>query len=388
MDKPISRFYEFGPFRLDTWESSLERDGQAVSLPPKLFGLLLYFVQNSGRTLSKEDIASAVWPDGVSDETLAKNVSRLRNVLGEGRDGQHYIETKAGFGYRFTPQVRVVPDQYTSSADQPARARTIQVLVRPESGVGVSTVLVEAFAGHLWHVLAASSLYAGLYVVTLLIETAYQFDKLGRTALKLSPFIFVWVLGTSLGGLWLGGELAVREKGYLGLVVSVSTFIGAAAITCAAVGLFLPASPITESLTQAQTAQSAYLKDIYYSLILAVLFVIPPFCFVVGMQRELQAGRHATALELLSGSKLAVAPSGTVYLRPWMLGVALMVMASLSVYLTANLLDHITPSPHMNLFTNLIYLRLILYYGLGVECLAWYYRALNDLKRECLAARG
>lgn len=65
-----------------------------------------------------------------------------------------------------------------------------------------------------------------------------------------------------------------------------------------------------------------------------------------------------------------------------------MIIASLSIYLTANLLDHITPSRYMNLFTNLIYLPLILYYGLGVECLAWYHSALKDLKRECVEAQG
>jgi hypothetical protein len=165
-------------------------------------------------------------------------------------------------------------------------------------------------------------------------------------------------------------------------------FLAAAAIVYGAVCQVLPASPITESLNQAQSAQGAYLKDIYYSLILAVLFVIPPYCFVVRMQQELHAGRHASALDLLTGNKLSVAPPGTVYVRLWVLGLALMIMASLSVYLTANLLDHIKPSAYMNLFTNMIYLRLILYYGLGVECLAWYYRALNDLKRECLAVES
>jgi hypothetical protein len=71
-----------------------------------------------------------------------------------------------------------------------------------------------------------------------------------------------------------------------------------------------------------------------------------------------------------------------------MLGVGLMIKASLSGYLSSNLLDHITPLPHMNPFTNLIYVRLILYYGLGVQCLPWYYSALNDLQRECVEAQG
>ncbi len=40
----------------------------------------------------------------------------------------------------------------------------------------------------------------------------------------------------------------------------------------------------------------------------------------------------------------------------------------------------------MNLFTNLLQTRLALYFALGLECVVWYARALNEMKRECLAA--
>jgi len=39
----------------------------------------------------------------------------------------------------------------------------------------------------------------------------------------------------------------------------------------------------------------------------------------------------------------------------------------------------------MNVFINLLQARWVLYFGLGLECLAWYSRALNELKRECVA---
>lgn len=297
MNKPESRFYELGPFTLDTAESCLIHSGEVVLLTPKLFGLLMEFVQSEGGTISKDDLAKAVWPNTiVTDAALAKNISRLKKILRDGDNGQRYIETLSGRGYRFIAQVRAVPAQVASLANQPKRDSGIAVADRPRTAGGVSTAWDSQFAGHVWHVLACSSLYAGLYVVTLFIESAYQFDRLGRAVLMLSPFIFLWVLATSMGGLWVGGRLAVGERAYLGLVVSVLIFLGAAVIVYATVCLVLPASAITESLTQAQTAQGAYLKDIYYFLILAILFVVPPYCFIVRMKRELHSGSHSKDL--------------------------------------------------------------------------------------------
>jgi DNA-binding winged helix-turn-helix (wHTH) protein len=44
----IKRFYEFGPFRVDTSERVLLREGQPVMLSPKLFDTLLALVERIG----------------------------------------------------------------------------------------------------------------------------------------------------------------------------------------------------------------------------------------------------------------------------------------------------------------------------------------------------
>jgi hypothetical protein len=252
------------------------------------------------------------------------------------------------------------------------------------ASLGISSTLDLLFGGHLWHVLFSSFLYAGLYAVTLLMEVAYQFDSYGSKALKLSPFIFGWIFVTSISGLALDWKRASQGKSN-GLYFCLLFFLLAAGVAFASVCLILPTTSITELSHQAYTAQGAYLKDICYSLLLAMIFLIPTFHFVVIMQRELNAGRHKLTLELLTGDKAGVTPRGAIYPKSWMLGMILMVMAAISVYLTANLLDHISPGPHKNLFTNLVYLRLVLYYGLGVKCLVWYYGTLNELKRESRA---
>ena len=76
--------YEFGPFRVDMRERRLLRDGQVVPLRPKVFDVLLVLVQNCGRFLSKEELIKRVWRDTVVEEgNLARNISTLRNALGE-----------------------------------------------------------------------------------------------------------------------------------------------------------------------------------------------------------------------------------------------------------------------------------------------------------------
>jgi hypothetical protein len=57
------------------------------------------------------------------------------------------------------------------------------------------------FGGHLWHALASCALYSLLYVIALLVEVAYAFDRLGASALRIAPLVFTWVYATSLLGL-------------------------------------------------------------------------------------------------------------------------------------------------------------------------------------------
>ena len=115
--------YEFGPFRLDTQDRMLSREGQYVPLTPKALETLLVLVEHGGRIVEKEELHRQVWPDTVvEDVSLAKNVSTLRKALGES-ESQRYIETVPKRGYRFAAEVRVLeledagplPDQNPSA---------------------------------------------------------------------------------------------------------------------------------------------------------------------------------------------------------------------------------------------------------------------------------
>src|SRR5512144_3282556 len=88
------QLYEFAPYRLEPAERRLLRAGEPVALTPKCFDLLVALVENGGRLLEKRDLLERVWPGHVVEEgNLSFTISELRKALGEGQNGQRYIET-------------------------------------------------------------------------------------------------------------------------------------------------------------------------------------------------------------------------------------------------------------------------------------------------------
>ncbi len=104
--KQTKELYQFGIFRLDATERRVWREDERIQLTPKQFDLLFYFVENAGRVAKKSELLDAVWTDTfVEETTLARNVSWLRQLLGDGADGKNIIETVPKLGYRFTAAV-------------------------------------------------------------------------------------------------------------------------------------------------------------------------------------------------------------------------------------------------------------------------------------------
>ena len=109
MSSQPRHLYEFGPFLLDPAERTLLRDGQRVHLRPKVFDMLLVFVEHSGCLVAKEQLMQTIWPDQFVEEgNINKNVSMLREALGESPTTPRYIETEPRRGYRFVADVRTV----------------------------------------------------------------------------------------------------------------------------------------------------------------------------------------------------------------------------------------------------------------------------------------
>lgn len=107
MKAKTKHFYEFGPFRVDTANHLLLRDGQVVPVQPRVFDALVSLVENCGRLLEKDELMKALWPDSfVEEANLTQTVYMLRKALGEGPNEHNYIETIPKRGYRFVAAVR------------------------------------------------------------------------------------------------------------------------------------------------------------------------------------------------------------------------------------------------------------------------------------------
>ena len=109
--------YEFGPFRLNAAERLLLRDGESVPLTPKAFDLLLALVEHHGRLLEKDELLKLVWPGTfVEEANLSYNISHIRKALGDGENGQKFIETVPKRGYRFVASVKEVEEESAEQA--------------------------------------------------------------------------------------------------------------------------------------------------------------------------------------------------------------------------------------------------------------------------------
>src|SRR5262245_49475332 len=101
-----NHLYEFGPYRLDTAEKMLFKNGEPLQLTPKVFDTLLVLVERHGSLVEKDLLIKKVWPDSyVGESNLSQNIHILRKVLEQDSKEHTYIETVPRRGYRFIAPV-------------------------------------------------------------------------------------------------------------------------------------------------------------------------------------------------------------------------------------------------------------------------------------------
>ncbi|MEP6911229.1 MAG: transcriptional regulator, partial [bacterium] len=128
MSRRVKHFYDFGPFRVDPAEHTLLRDGRPIPLRPKVFDILMVLIEHHGHLVEKEELMNLVWTEQFVEEgNLNKNISLLRQALGEDDNGRKFIETVPKRGYRFVADVQEVNDLEESDLviDAPATWRVV-----------------------------------------------------------------------------------------------------------------------------------------------------------------------------------------------------------------------------------------------------------------------
>lgn len=99
----IRKTYQLGEFEIDPNKRLLKReDGACVHLSNKPFQVLLYFVENRDRIVTRQELLDQFWEGrDVYDITLTKCVGAIRKALGENSEKPRFIETRWAEGYRY-----------------------------------------------------------------------------------------------------------------------------------------------------------------------------------------------------------------------------------------------------------------------------------------------
>ena len=132
MANQIKHFYEFGSVRLDVSDRLLYKDGEQLSLQPRVIDTLAVLVRNAHAVVDKDTLLTEVWPDVVVEEGgLKRNISILRKALGE--QGQ-FIETLPKRGYRFNAEVN---EKWIESAGYPTYAEGADVVLQRRANLRI-----------------------------------------------------------------------------------------------------------------------------------------------------------------------------------------------------------------------------------------------------------
>ena len=109
----------FGRFRLDLARRELRRDEKPVRLGSRALDILCVLASARGKVVSKDELMERVWAGVVVEEhNIQVHISALRRALAEDGDGESWIVTVPGRGYRLLPQPG--PPAADNAAAQPS----------------------------------------------------------------------------------------------------------------------------------------------------------------------------------------------------------------------------------------------------------------------------
>jgi DNA-binding winged helix-turn-helix (wHTH) protein len=112
MDQPQSgTLIEFGPFTFDKALGKLSKHGISIRLRGMPLKILHQLVERPGEVVNRGELKHLLWNGtafGDFEQGLNSAVNVVRKTLSDSADQPRYIETVAGYGYRFIAPLRCV----------------------------------------------------------------------------------------------------------------------------------------------------------------------------------------------------------------------------------------------------------------------------------------
>src|SRR5215216_1825376 len=107
--------YRFAHFEIDLNRHELRQSGEVIHIEPQVFDLIVHFVRNRDRIVSKDELIETIWHGRIiSEAALSSRINGARRALGDNGNDQIFIKTLHKRGFRFVADVKVVS---TAEAD-------------------------------------------------------------------------------------------------------------------------------------------------------------------------------------------------------------------------------------------------------------------------------
>ncbi len=114
---------EFQGIRLDVKARQIWRGEETVHLTRKAFELLLLLLEQRPHVVSSDQIHAHLWPKTfVTESSVQRLVSEIRQALGDDGHRQAILRTVHGVGYAFNAEVHVASPSGASPAEANVRA--------------------------------------------------------------------------------------------------------------------------------------------------------------------------------------------------------------------------------------------------------------------------
>ncbi len=114
--------YLFDDIIIERGNFRVSKNGEAKSLTPRAFDVLVYLIEKRGRVVEKQEIFDAVWKETfVTDNALMRAVKEIRRELGDDAAAPRYVKTVHKRGYQFIAEVA---EQAEMPESKPAADKT------------------------------------------------------------------------------------------------------------------------------------------------------------------------------------------------------------------------------------------------------------------------
>lgn len=379
------------------------QDNRRFSLTPQQLEILLLLLENTGKVVTYEKFEENIW-EGVSVETrpiLRHAVTHLRQIFGKEK-----IETVTDTGYRFveteivlaesgndtseqnqTPEINSQPEFSDQKID--AEVDAISIGEEADDEILPAFDLSRSFGGHVYFVAAACLLYSSVCVVSLYLETAYEFQEHKSNVFKSSILIFVLAMSFSLLSFRSIHFLNTKKYSAKGLAAGIFVIVIGSLITVLVGDLILPAYPVTKISNlenHTHTAQASHFKNVFVYLQLFYLPAITiPYALIISWKNKINSGEGEDIRKILRGNPSRIALPSRLNFSPFWMFIILLAVFTFSVFTTHLFLDKLEPNENQDFFSKLLWARNILYHCIGIMGVWWYYENRKEVEAFCRA---